>query len=159
MGRSYLAPEACNCNAPDTGNMEVLAKYGTRAQQDRWLRPLMEVSFGKVGEEGGWIWRTCVWLAGRWIRPCDSSLSHNPHVPFTKPNHMHHQGQIRSTFLMTEPAVASSDATNICTSIRRDGDAYVINGRKWWSTGAMDPRCRLAVVLGKVDGSEVRGGV
>jgi len=102
MGRSFLAPEACNCNAPDTGNMEVLAKYGNARQQAQWLNPLME-------------------------------------------------GSIRSTFLMTEPGVASSDATNIATSFRREGDEYVVNGRKWWSSGAMDPRCQVALVLGKVD--------
>jgi acyl-CoA dehydrogenase len=99
-GRSGLTPEALNCAAPDTGNMEVLAEFGTAEQQDRWLRPLLD-------------------------------------------------GQIRSAFCMTEPAVASSDATNIATSIIRDGDVYVINGRKWWSSGAMDPKCKIFIVMGK----------
>ena len=102
MGRLLWASEVFNCNAPDTGNMEVLARYGTPDQQERWLRPLLE-------------------------------------------------GEIRSAFLMTEPAVASSDATNVTTSIRREGDEYVINGRKWWSTGAMHPDCAVYIVMGKTD--------
>ena len=102
MGRSKIASEVFNCSAPDTGNMEVFAKYGTPAQQEKWLKPLMN-------------------------------------------------GEIRSAFLMTEPAVASSDATNIETSIVREGDEYVINGRKWWSSGAMRPGCKVFIVMGKTD--------
>jgi alkylation response protein AidB-like acyl-CoA dehydrogenase len=107
MGRIEWASEVFNCSAPDTGNMEVLHRYGTLVQKELWLRPLM-------------------------------------------------QGQIRSAFLMTEPAVASSDATNIETSIRREGDNYVINGTKWWSSGAGDPRCKIAIVMGKTDAAAPR---
>ena len=102
MGRIGWGSEVFNCSAPDTGNMEVFHRYGTREQKDKWLKPLMD-------------------------------------------------GDIRSAFLMTEPAVASSDATNIETSIRRDGDEYVLNGVKWWSSGAGDPRCKIAIVMGKTD--------
>ncbi len=102
MGRVHWAPELFNCSAPDTGNMEVLVRYGTPAQQESWLAPLLE-------------------------------------------------GRIRSCFAMTEPAVASSDATNIETRIERRGDRYVINGRKWWSSGAPDPRCRIFILMGKTD--------
>ena len=102
MGRSHLAPELFNCSAPDTGNMEVLARYGTPEHQERWLKPLLA-------------------------------------------------GEIRSCFAMTEPAVASSDATNIESSIRRDGDDYVINGRKWYTTNATDPRCGICILMGKTD--------
>ena len=102
MGRIGFASEVFNCSAPDTGNMEVLHRYGTRAQKDEWLEPLMN-------------------------------------------------GRIRSAFLMTEPQVTSSDATNVETSIARDGDHYVINGRKWWSSGLGDPRCKILIVMGKTD--------
>ena len=102
MGRSHLAPELFNCSAPDTGNMEVLARYGTKEHQERWLQPLLA-------------------------------------------------GEIRSCFAMTEPAVASSDATNIESSIVRDGDHYVINGRKWYTTNATDPRCKICIFMGKTD--------
>ncbi|XP_068662820.1 probable acyl-CoA dehydrogenase IBR3 [Aristolochia californica] len=102
MGRSLWAPQVFNCGAPDTGNMEVLLRYGTKEQQQEWLIPLLE-------------------------------------------------GKIRSGFAMTEPKVASSDATNIECSIRREGDSYIINGTKWWTSGAMDPRCRLLIVMGKTD--------
>nr|MBC7612110.1 acyl-CoA dehydrogenase family protein [Pseudopedobacter sp.] len=102
MGRVLWSSEIFNCNAPDTGNMEVLARYGTQEQQEKWLIPLMN-------------------------------------------------GEIRSAFLMTEPDVASSDATNIETAIVADGDDYVINGRKWWSSGAMDPNCKITIVMGKTN--------
>ena len=107
MGRSHIASQACNCSAPDTGNMELLTMFGTPEQQEEWLYPLLE-------------------------------------------------GEIRSAFAMTEPAVASSDATNISCRIERDGDEYVINGRKWWISGAADARCKLFILMGKTDPDAAR---
>ena len=102
LGRSHIASEACNCSAPDTGNMEVLSQFATPAQKDRWLTPLLE-------------------------------------------------GEIRSAFAMTEPDVACSDATNIALRIERDGDEYVLNGRKWWTSNALHPHCRILIVMGKTE--------
>jgi acyl-CoA dehydrogenase len=102
LGRTFIGSEACNCSAPDTGNMEVLHQFGSEEQKERWLRPLLD-------------------------------------------------GEIRSGFAMTEPDVASSDATNISLRMERDGDDFVVNGRKWWTTGVMHPRCRILIVMGKTE--------